>query len=633
VKHQPADLSYQSETNTRASGPFPDWLVRHRETSEFLADAVCWFIGLYLAMVLRFDFAWSPSSWSRKWTTFTGVGLLRIAGLAVAFQLAIGVTGGLYRRRWRYGSFEEVRYLVVAVSSTVFVLAAANLTLLDRLVPMSVMFVGGLITLLLMSAVRYLWRLELERRLRPSPERAQRVIVFGAGEGGAQLITTMLRNPDSPYLPVALLDDHPVKRNLKINRVAVEGGREEMAAAAAHHDAKVLIIAIPSASSELIRDLSERAAEADLDIRILPPIHELLDGVVGVSDLRPLTEADLLGRHEIDTDIDAISEYLTGRRVLVTGAGGSIGSELCYQVMTFAPAELVMLDRDESAIHAIQLRLEGRAMLDSRNLVVCDIRDREALNAVFAEHRPEVVFHAAALKHLSLLEMHPSEAVKTNVVGTQNLLDCAVEHQVDRVVNISTDKAADPSSVLGYTKRISEMLTARAAGDHDATFLSVRFGNVLGSRGSVLTAFHAQLAAGGPVTVTHREVTRYFMTVEEAVQLVIQAGGVGRPGEALVLDMGEPVRIDDVARRLAAQAERPVEIVYTGLRPGEKLHEVLFGQGEVDCRPMHPLISHVIVPTITISDVENSIESAQNRAELVDRLRDLANRRAGAHQA
>jgi FlaA1/EpsC-like NDP-sugar epimerase len=589
-------------------------------------------LGLYLAMVLRFDFAWSPSSWSRKWTTFTGVGWLRITGLALLLQLVIGVMGGLYRRRWRYGSFEEVRYLVVAVGSTVFLVAIANVMLLHRLVPQSVIFMGGLIAVLLMSAVRYVWRLELERRMRPSPERSQRVIVFGAGEGGAQLITTMLRNPDSPYLPVALLDDHPVKQNLKINRVAVEGGREDMVAVAKRHGAKVLIIAIPSADSELIRNLSERAADANLDIRVLPPIHELLDGVVGVSDLRPVTEADLLGRHEIDTDIDAISEYVTGRRVLVTGAGGSIGSELCYQVSKFAPAELVMLDRDESALHAIQLRIEGRAMLDSRNLVVCDIRDGQALDAVFAEHRPEVVFHAAALKHLPLLEMHPDEALKTNVRATQILLDLAAEHRVDRFVNISTDKAADPQSVLGYTKRIAEMLTAQAADRSDSTFLSVRFGNVLGSRGSVLTAFHAQIAAGGPVTVTDPEVTRYFMTVEEAVQLVIQAGAVGRPGEALVLDMGEPVRIDDVARRLVAQAKRPVEITYTGLRPGEKMHEVLFGADEIDERPVHPLISHVIVPTLTIADVETAIEPATDRTELVDQLRDLATRRADAHQ-
>jgi FlaA1/EpsC-like NDP-sugar epimerase len=289
--------------------------------------------------------------------------------------------------------------------------------------------------------------------------------------------------------------------------------------------------------------------------------------------------------------------------VLVTGAGGSIGSELCNQLVRFAPAALVMLDRDESALHGLQLRLEGRAMLDDRNLVVADVRDAERMEQVFAEHRPEVVFHAAALKHLPLLEMHPGEAVKTNIWGTQHVLQAASQAGVDRFVNISTDKAADPISVLGYSKRIAEKLTAGTASSTSGTYLSVRFGNVLGSRGSVLTAFHAQIEAGGPITVTDADVTRYFMTVQEAVQLVIQAGAVGRDGEALVLDMGEPVRIADVARRLAAEAPRPVEIVYTGLRPGEKLHEVLLGADEADDRPAHPLISHVGVPPLRVDQL------------------------------
>jgi FlaA1/EpsC-like NDP-sugar epimerase len=303
----------------------------------------------------------------------------------------------------------------------------------------------------------------------------------------------------------------------------------------------VLVIAVPSAPVELLRELSDLALEAGLHVRVLPPLAELFGSTVGISDIRPLTEADLLGRHEIDTDIDAIAGYLTGRRVLVTGAGGSIGSELSRQIARFAPDQLVLLDRDESALHTVQLMLEGRALLDSRNLVVADIRDLDRMHEVFNEHRPEVVFHAAALKHLPLLEMHPSEAVKTNVYGSWSLLDLAAERGVDRFINISTDKAADPTSVLGYTKRLAEMLTADVASRTPGTFLSVRFGNVLGSRGSVLTAFQSQIAAGGPVTVTDPEVTRYFMTVEEAVQLVIQAGAVGRDGgRRSCFDMGTP---------------------------------------------------------------------------------------------
>jgi FlaA1/EpsC-like NDP-sugar epimerase len=323
-----------------------------------------------------------------------------------------------------------------------------------------------------------------------------------------------------------------------------------------------------------------------------------------------VTDADLLGRDVVETDLAAIADYLQDRRVLVTGAGGSIGAEICRRVKLFDPAELVMLDRDESALHSLQLDLDGRAMLDSRNLVVADIRDRDRMFEVFAEHRPQVVFHAAALKHLPLLEMHPAEAVKTNVLGTLNVLDAAGAVDVTHFVNISTDKAADPSSVLGFSKRVAEGLTAGAADRYPGAFLSVRFGNVLGSRGSVLTAFHAQIEAGGPITVTDPDVTRYFMTVSEAVQLVVQAGAVGRDGEALVLDMGEPVRIADVARQLAAQASRPIEIVYTGLRPGEKLHEVLLADGEVDERPAHPLISHVRVPRLHPSGVQRSAADA-----------------------
>jgi FlaA1/EpsC-like NDP-sugar epimerase len=259
----------------------------------------------------------------------------------------------------------------------------------------------------------------------------------------------------------------------------------------------------------------------------------------------------------------------------------------------------MMLDRDESALHAVQLSLRGRALLDSPELILADLRDEQGIKVIFAERRPQVVFHAAALKHLSLLESYPGEAVKSNVWGTQTVLEAATAVGVERFVNISTDKAANPTCVLGYSKRITERLTAYASRASDGTYLSVRFGNVLGSRGSVLTAFAAQIAAGGPITVTDPDVTRYFMTVQEAVQLVIQAAAIGRDGEALVLEMGQPVRIAQVARQMAEQAEAPVDIVYTGLRPGEKLHEELFGEGERDIRPLHPLISHVAVPTLS----------------------------------
>ncbi len=350
-----------------------------------------------------------------------------------------------------------------------------------------------------------------------------------------------------------------------------------------------------TADAALIGELADAAKRAGLVVKVLPPVHELLTSRIDVGDIRDLTEADLLGRHQVEIDVAVAAQYLAGKRVLVTGAGGSIGAELCRQVHSYAPSELIMLDRDETALHAVQMSIEGHALLDCRHLVLTDVRDRDRIMGVLEERRPEVVFHAAALKHLPLLESYPGEAVKTNVWGTQNLLDAARAIGVERFVNISTDKAADPISVLGYSERLAERLTAHAAQMSDGVFLSVRFGNVLGTRGSVIPTFRDQIKAGNPITVTHPEITRFFMTVTEAVRLVIQAAAIGRSGEALVLDMGEPVRIADVARRLVDQAEQPVGIRYTGLRPGEKLHEVLLADGEVDERPSHPLISQVPV--------------------------------------
>ncbi|HWC10954.1 MAG TPA: nucleoside-diphosphate sugar epimerase/dehydratase, partial [Acidimicrobiales bacterium] len=415
---------------------------------------------------------------------------------------------------------------------------------------------------------------------------------------GVQVMAAILRNPASPFLPVALLDDDPDKRNLRINGIPVVGSRTALPWAAEHYRADALLIAIPSADATLVTELTQLAIEAGLPTKVLPPVAELFDSQVRVGDIRDVTTADLLGRREVETDLASVADYLTGRRVLVTGAGGSIGSELCRQIYRFAPSELVMVDRDESALHALELSLEGRALLESPDLVLLDIRDRVAVDRLLAERRPQVVFHAAALKHLPILERHPEEAVKTNVWATLDLLEAAARQGVERFVNISTDKAADPTSVLGYSKRVAERLTAHVATKSGRPFLSVRFGNVLGSRGSVLTTFQAQIDQGGPLTITHPDVTRYFMTVEEAVQLVIQAGAIGEPGEVLVLDMGRPVRIVEIARLLAAAGERATSFQFTGLRPGEKLHEALLGTDEVDRRPAHPLISPVDVPPL-----------------------------------
>jgi FlaA1/EpsC-like NDP-sugar epimerase len=411
----------------------------------------------------------------------------------------------------------------------------------------------------------------------------------------------------------------------------VLGTLDDLVQVADQAGAECAVVAIPSGGPNVLNRVREIAGDT-IDLKVLPGLAELMAGVSHTT-VRKVKPTDLLTRPQIDIDVVSIAGYLTGQRVLVIGAGGSIGSELSRRVAKFGPAELLLLDRDESALHALMLSLEGRADLESGNTILADIRDAKRIRQVMETYRPDVVFHAAALKHVNMLEHHAVEAVKSNVFGTVNVLEAAAAVGVKRVVNISTDKAADPICVLGYTKRIAEGITADYAARTGLKCLSVRFGNVLGTRGSVLKTFEAQVARGGPITVTHPEVTRFFMTVSEAVQLVIQAAAIGGPGEVLVLDMGGPVRINDIAEQMTRCSGRPdIEITYTGLKPGEKLHEDPFGAGEVDLRPFHPLVSHIPVPMVSREDVESLIANSEEAT--IKALRDLvtamALRRQGA---
>jgi FlaA1/EpsC-like NDP-sugar epimerase len=570
------------------------WWSAHRRGLLVAIDAGVWGICVTAATLLRFQF-----NVARSLT----VHLVLILATAMVMQVVLGFVTPLYRTRWRVGSFEEVLCLAPTMAVVTAATTAISLIPSQHVVPASATIGGGALALLFAAGLRVSWRRSWERQRLPGSE-AERAIIFGAGEAGAQLIDALLGDPGSGYVPVALLDDDPAKRNLRLRRLRVTGTRDDLAATAAQVGAESVIIAIPSADSRTIRQITEMAEQAGLRSKVLPTVSQMLSLSVQPGDIRLVTPADLLARRAISTEVELIAGYLTGKRVMVTGAGGSIGSELCRQIHRYGPAALIMVDRDESALHQVQLSIEGRALLDSRALTLCDIRDADVVADVFAEHRPEVVFHAAALKHLPMLEMWPAEAVKTNVRGTQNVLTAAETFGVERFVNVSTDKAANPTSVLGYTKRIGERLTAAMARQADGTYLSVRFGNVLGSRGSVVKTFEAQIAAGGPITVTHPEVARYFMTIEEAVELVIQAGAVGRDGQVLVLDMGEPVRITEVAARMVAAAGRRITVVYTGLRPGEKLNEELFGDDEIDERCCHPLIAHVEVAPLAREALE-----------------------------
>lgn len=562
---------------------------------QLILDVIAWSAAAAFALVLR--------SYLQGETDISGVvqdTLYRTLPIVLVVQAVTGYIVGIYRRQWRYGSFDEVKGLILSAFITTTVLLIIRVT--DRSIdafPRSAIVAGGILGLFFTAASRYTWRLIREQLRRPSESTATKIIVYGAGEGGIQIVNTMLRNRNSDYLPVAFIDDNPSTHRLRISGVPVIGGRDSIDKAVQRTSAKTLLIAIPSADATVIREIVQIARTAQLNVKILPAVQNLEDRQIDAADIRDLTDEDLLGRRRIKINLDEISQYLVNRRVLVTGAGGSIGSELCRQLVRFNPAEIIMLDRDESALHEVQLSIYGRALLDTPQTVLADLRDERAISELFETRKPQVVFHAAALKHLPLLERYPNEAYQTNVLGTATMLNAAQRAGVEVFINISTDKAANPISVLGFSKRIAERLTADFAfRSGPGKYISVRFGNVLGSRGSVLTSFKDQIAKGGPVTVTHRGVTRYFMTISEAVQLVIQAGAIGSTGEVLVLDMGKPVNIYDVAEQLVRNSGKPITIDVVGLRVGEKVHEELFGEGEIDERPLHPLISHVAAKPI-----------------------------------
>ncbi len=561
--------------------------ARYRALAFLATDATAWVGGFVAAAWTRYEFALTTTQLTRA----AGCGLLA-AGLHVAVVGARRIRSG----RHPLGSLQEVQGLAGTALTTAAVMLLGVLPVAERPVPASTPLVGGALALLFMLAVRFAYRHQRDLALRPDVRSSTPVLLFGMGDAGQGLLRALLTDPRSRYLPVGALDDDPDKRDLSVGGVRVLGGRNDVATAVRRTGATTVIFSVANADAALIRQIREATLNTGAAFKVLPPVRDLVDHRITVTDVRDVQISDLLGRRQVVADMAVRTNGLTGRRILVTGAGGSIGSELCRQVMKANPGELMMLDRDESALHALQMSLNGRALLDGPELILADLRDDEGIRRIIRERRPEIIFHAAALKHLTLLERHPGEAVKTNVWGTLSVLDAC--RDVAKFVNISTDKAADPISVLGYSKRITERLTAHAASCFPGTFLSVRFGNVLSSRGSVVTAFQRQIETGNPLTVTHPEVTRYLMTVQEAVHLVLQAAEIGRDGEALVLDMGEPVRIADLARQMAEQAASDVPIVFTGLRPGEKLHEDLLGTGETDTRPLHPLVSHVAVPPL-----------------------------------
>ena len=559
-------------------------------------------------LVLRFDGSVPDSYWSS---------FGRFLPIGIGAVLLANWGWGLYGQLWRHASIYEARRLVYAGLTTMAVLLTVEG--FERQVPISVVFTGSVCASFLMGMLRFQSRLFSFRRRSEQP--GLRVVVIGAGDAGASLVGDMLRSPRAGFSPVAVLDDDVHRHGKSFMGVAVLGGIDALPDVVVATGAHMAVFAMTNAPQETVRRAAAAAEAADVALKIVPGIGTAMRGAASLRDVRDLRIEDLLGREQISTDLDAVRAMLTGRSVLITGAGGSIGSEIVRQVAACDPERVVLVDHDETHLHDIAADLDpnGPAIL-----ALCDIRNRKQMMAVFETHRPTVVFHAAAHKHVPLLEAHPAEAVHTNVVGTANIVDCALAVGVERLVMISTDKAVYPSSVMGASKRLCEQLVMSRA-PAGAAYCAVRFGNVLGSRGSVVPTFVRQIDAGGPVTVTDRRMTRFFMSIREAVQLVLQAAALSDEaahGEVFMLDMGEPVVIYDLAERMIRLSGRKpgtdIEIRITGTRPGEKLSEELTALDESTTATQHPSIRRVSPIAIEPRLLERGLRELQQLALKLD---------------
>lgn len=556
----------------------PSMLSRLRSTGRLwnsalvLADAAVVVIATYLAYYARFEGP-APEVFARWMGPLT---LLTAVLCVVAFAFA-----GLYRLVLRYVGIDVLVRLFLAVAA---VLAA--LLVLDfiaprdggaRPVPMGVLFSQATLIFLGASAARLAARVLLYVRAMGSTQ-GRRVLIVGAGSAGSLLLREIHARPDLGLTVVGFLDDDRALTRNMIGGVRVLGTTDSLEDAVNQHSIEEIVVALPSAPHERIRQLLNTAADLGIETRVMPQIV-IAKGSVSLRDLRPVDVEDLLGREPTPIDTQQVRETIAGKVVAVTGAAGSIGSELCRQIVALDPARLLLLDVDETRLYELWLELEKSAPGRSE-MHICDVRDPSKLSAIFREHRPAVVLHAAAYKHVPLMELEPAEAIRTNVGGTRNVIRACSDVGTERFVLISTDKAVSPANIMGLTKRLAERVMLDAAKDGGLNAVAVRFGNVLASRGSVVPIFQEQLRHGGPVTVTHPEVTRYFMTIPEASRLVLQAQAIGSAGDIFVLEMGEPVRIADLARKMIALSGVPADIEYSGLRPGEKLHEILFEDAE-----------------------------------------------------
>jgi FlaA1/EpsC-like NDP-sugar epimerase len=532
---------------------------------------------------------------------------------------------GLYRRLWRYAGLVEVESLLAAsllsgmICLLIGSLALPLLRLTEARVPLSVLFMDGMLTAACVTlprlAVRAVGRSGRRRRL----EEGRRALIVGAGGAGEMIVKELLGHPQLGLNPIGFVDDDHSKHRQRMCDLPVMGSLQQIKDIVLRYDVEEIIIALPRAPGHIVREVVRAAVEAGAKTRTIPGIYDLLSGRVTVASLRQVEIQDLLRREPIQTDLEQVRVLATGETALVTGAGGSIGSELCRQLARLDPSQILILGHGENSIFDVMAELTDHFPTVHVVPIIADVRDHERLRQVFERYRPYSVFHAAAHKHVPLMERNMAEAVTNNVLGTKNIAELSAEFGVEHLVMISTDKAVRPTNVMGATKRVAEQIVQDVAETHDRNFVVVRFGNVLGSRGSVVPTFLRQIQDGGPVTVTHPEMRRYFMTIPEAVQLVLQAGAIGKGGEVFVLDMGEPVKIVDLAADLVRlsglEVGTDIEIRFIGTRPGEKLNEELFFNSENAIRTDHPKVLRAKNGTLPVG-----------LNKVVDRLIDYARR-------
>ncbi|MEH6908807.1 polysaccharide biosynthesis protein [Neobacillus drentensis] len=536
----------------------------------------------------------------------------------------------LYQKAWAYASIGELLSILKIVTLSI-IIAGVMQQIFIKDISFRLLAVTWLVNMSLIGGTRFSWRLYRDTHLKQIDNK-KRLLIIGAGSAGTMVVRQLLNNLQSDLLPVAFIDDDGKKQRLDIFGIPVIGGISELEEAVRNLEIDNVVIAIPSLNKKELNRIFQECAKTTAKTQILPMLEDLMTGKVSVNQFRDVQVEDLLGREPVQLDIESISENITDKVILVTGAGGSIGSEVCRQIAQFQPKQLILLGHGENSIYTIEMELKETYRDGGIKLfpVIADIQDEKKLMSVMSYFRPDMVYHAAAHKHVPLMEANPEEAIKNNIIGTMNLAKAASWNGVKTFVMISTDKAVNPTSVMGATKRLAEMIVQHIDQKSNTKFVAVRFGNVLGSRGSVIPLFKKQIKKGGPVTVTHPDMIRYFMTIPEASRLVLQAGALAKGGEIFVLDMGDPVKIVDLAKNLIKLSGNSIEeigIEYSGIRPGEKLFEELLKEDEVHSEQIYPKIYVGKTSELFIQEIDNLIAaySILSHEEIRERLLNLAN--------